>query len=87
MSDSVYRVKPLTWEGVLEEEFDVITAFTPFGSYRIEKLDNEYHHFEFSHCFREYYDEDREYCDSVEEGKIMAEDDWLRRITMGLEEV
>ena len=87
MNNKRYKIKPLVWKGVITEEFDVTSAYTPFGSYRIEMLDEEdLHPFEFSYCFHEYYDEGREYCDSVEEGKIIAENDWLRRITMGLEE-
>jgi hypothetical protein len=75
----------LKWtDGSVKEEFDCITAATPFGSYEITKSSEGLH---WGYCFDEYYDEDRFPCDSVTDGKKAAWQNWVERIGAALEQV
>jgi len=80
-----YTIKPLEWEGEIKEEFDYMGASTPFGRYGITLTEEG--GFTWGYCFDEYYDEGDFPCDSIEEGKRLAEEHWQKRLAGALEEV
>lgn len=80
----LYRIKPLEWD---EHNY----ARTPFGSYDIIHRDMSsvenygYNEWEVHYCFDEYYDEDCLACESLEDGKAVAQKHWEERLTEALE--
>lgn len=78
----VWTIQPLEWEGDIREPFDSIRAPTPFGSYNVRMQDDRTLRWEY--CFDEYYDEDSNECETVEEGKAAAWAHWQERIGRAL---
>lgn len=66
----------LTW-GPDEDGDESHTASTPFGNYTVERIDGRW---AWKYCFDEYYDEDQQSCDSLEEGQKAAQADWNERV-------
>jgi len=54
-------------------------AITPFGSYRVYAADGLTSP-KWSYCFDEYYDEDEFECDSIDQGKALAQAHWDERV-------
>jgi hypothetical protein len=74
------HIKPLEWEQC--RDWRMFTASTPFGQYRVEQEDNG--QCKWGYCFNEYYDEETFECESIDDGKQKAWDNWLKRITPAL---
>jgi hypothetical protein len=77
----VKTVSALKWETSISGRE---TAGTSFGSYYAEK--ETAGGFRWGYCFDEYYDEDFFSCDSIDEGKAAAQQDWNNRTSDMLEE-
>ena len=72
-------VKPLEWKlswGPYDDGDECHTAFTPFGSYSVKRIDGEW---VWGFCFDEYYDEDEFDCADIKDGKRSAEAHWQDR--------
>lgn len=72
-------VKPLEWKlswGPYDDGDECHTAFTPFGSYSVKRIDGGW---VWGFCFDEYYDEDEFDCADIEDGKRSAEAHWQER--------
>jgi len=81
-----YKIKPLKWQGEVNES-QSMEARTPFGSYRIYEKSNvrEWEtKYSWSFCFDEYYDEGDFECNTVAEGKKSANKHWTERIEQAL---
>lgn len=85
MSDATYRIKPLEWRLVRdnEEEGAWWTASTVFGNLDVERSPGE--GCRWRYCFDEYYDEGNLGCESIEAGKADAERFYLDRLLPALE--
>lgn len=96
MSEQLYRIKPLEWEGNDPKlEGDKVRVTTIFGSmyvgYTMLPHEGEYYlpgeHWVWGYCFDEYYDEAEHDCDSLEDGKAKAEAHYRERLLAALEPV
>lgn len=87
MAEKVYRIKPLVWEGRPRDKFgdEYYRASVPFGSFSVQHTPERGWRWEY--CFDEYYDEDSNECDGLEDGKALAQSHWESRIKQALEEV
>jgi hypothetical protein len=82
---TLFKIKPLAWTDCTRGGCAWFSADTPFGSYNVEQ--DEDGTICWRWCFDEYYDEGKESCESIEEGKDKAWAHWLKRIAPALEEV
>jgi hypothetical protein len=70
-------LKPFDWKTVRQGDWH--TAYTPFGSYHVEKYKDETQ-WKWGYCFDEYYDEEEYECDSAEDGKQKCWEHWVGRM-------
>ena len=77
-----FTIKPLEWTGKIEEEYDSLYAYTPFGNYSINM--HEAGRLTWGYCFDEYYDEENFEVDSIDEAKKAAIKHWIDRIKPAL---
>ena len=80
-----YKITPLKWHGKIKEEYDSISAGTPFGNYTIAL--QEHGRLTWSYCFNEYYDEDSFDCESIKDGKDKARNHWVERLSGALTKI
>lgn len=77
-----FNIAPLVWnlDASDEEGWQCWAASTPFGSYTVSK---DYFHAgcRWRYCFAEYHDEGDADCDSIEDGKRLATENWLERLS------
>ena len=82
----LYRLKPLEWtchRDAAHEDGEWWSAATVLGGIRVEH--DPGNGYRWGYCFDEYYDEDSHPCDSIAEGKAMAEEFYRGRILPALE--
>lgn len=92
-----FTIKPLTWcEGKLSDFMGRLYANTPFGQFEVgyhwelkdgDNPESEYRRTRrcfWGYCFAEYHDEDTFDCDSIAEGKRLAEEYWRERLAKAL---
>lgn len=83
--ESLYRIKPLGWQLCRDSPEDGAwwRTDTVFGS--IDVLSEPDGSCRWKYCFDEYYDEASHDCESVDEGKRLAEAFYLGRLLPALE--
>ena len=89
MSERLYRIKPLEWHDSNRENWQYSSTTTVLGGMKVEFVTSygPPGFWRWGYCFDEYYDEDVNDCDSLEDGKAKAEEFYLSRILSALEEV
>jgi len=78
--DELLYTSPLEWTkawGPDQDGDESHSATTPFGPYSVERWCGQWR---WRYCFDEYYDEEEADCSSIDEGKILAQEHWDRRI-------
>ena len=89
-STALFGIRPLKWEKTKNEYMEIYRASVPMGSYTVERnredLDEgkPWEPWKMTYCFEEYYDEGNQECATLKEGKELAWQDWLKRITPAL---
>ena len=78
--EELYKIKQLEWE----ESTLGYDTFTPFGRMTVYKSDDK--SWTWGYCFDEYYDEETFSCEGPDQGKLLAQEEWNKRITSMLEE-
>lgn len=94
-SNTLFRIKPLEWEGEILGLYDSIMAYTPFGNYTIRRNiiyddlgeDCSVDGFIWEYCFDEYYNEGYYAVDSIEQAKSDALKHWVERLSKSLIEI
>ncbi len=91
ISEQHYTITPLKWEkNSNAQEGDTFSAWTPFGSYRVESpeyqtwINERSSPGRWSYCFDEYYNEASHECGTSKEGKAAAERHWREYIAGAL---
>ena len=78
------KIKPLDWKPLIDSEYELRLVATPsFGLYQINyiKTTGECN---WGYIFDDYFDEKNFHCNSIEEGKQLAWENWLSRILPSL---
>lgn len=79
-----YTIRPLKWEGeVTDEVLSSVMALTPFVCYTVRRAESG--GLELHWCL-DGDNEDWRDVPSVEEGKRLAWEDWLKRLLLALQE-
>lgn len=89
-SGSLFTIKPLEWRGNIQDWCERYEASVPMGTFHVERIKKDldtaqnWGDWKWGYCFDEYYDENQLLCESLEEGKLLAEEEWERRILPAL---
>ena len=77
------KLTPFEWRGALDDEFTSMCADTSWCSYRISRSEGIGLFWEY--CVAEYYDEGSWPCETEEDGKRLAWNHYVKRMSLNFD--